>query len=294
MIHDNRRRFLTRAAGLAVGAGLGVSGLARAGAGRWAMRLSGSSINFSRLPIEQACERIAALGFEAIDIWSALAGCPHLDDVQKRLGPDGLKALLARHKLTLYAFSVYVGGYERYAELLGKVGGGVAIMGSAGACDPKDLTARMKAFLESLKPQVELAERNHSFLAVENHGNSLLDSVDSFKAFTDLNRSTRVGLALAPFHIQARKESVPDAILAAGPNLRFFYAWQHDPSMSEKQLPGIGPTDCAPWLSALAQVNYRGYVNPFLHSEPPPAQAFAALARSRDYLRECYRKTIPG
>jgi sugar phosphate isomerase/epimerase len=293
MIQGNRRRFLAQAAGLAAGGCLAASGLARAGAARWTMKLSGSSINFSRLSIEQACERIAGLGFEAIDIWSAYVGCPHLDDALNRLGPDGLKALLARNKLALNAFSVYIGGFAKYAELLGKVGGGVAITGSAGPCDPKDLTVRMKAFLESLKPQLDLAERSSSTLAIENHGNALLDSVDSLKAFSDLNRNPRVGLALAPFHIGARKESVPAAIEAAGRNLLFFYAWQYDSSMSEKQLPGVGPADCAPWLTALARVNYRGYVNPFLHSEPPPDRAFAALARSRDYLRECYRKTIP-
>ena len=131
-----------------------------AAAAPWPMRLSCSSINFSSLPIEQACQRIAALGFEAVDIWSAHAGCPHLDDVAKRLGPAGLKDLLARHRLKLYAFSVYVGGYRRYAELLGQAGGGVAVRGSAPESKPAELTARMKAFLETLKPEIELAEDN--------------------------------------------------------------------------------------------------------------------------------------
>jgi len=67
----------------------------------WQMRLSTSSIHFMELPIEQACKRIASLGFEAIDIWSAHEGCPHLDDIAKRLGPDGLKELLAKHNLQL-------------------------------------------------------------------------------------------------------------------------------------------------------------------------------------------------
>ena len=83
----------------------------------WRMKLSTSSIHFMQLPIEQACEQIAKLGFEAIDIWSAHEGCPHLDDVLKRLGPEGLKKLLQKHKLKLCAFSVYRGGYQKYAEL---------------------------------------------------------------------------------------------------------------------------------------------------------------------------------
>jgi sugar phosphate isomerase/epimerase len=258
------------------------------------MRLSGSSINFSRLPIEQACERIAAIGFEAIDLWSAHAGCPHLDDVQARLGPDGLKALLEKNRLQLNAFSVYAGGYPRYAELLGKMGGGLAIQGSAGPCEAADLQPRMRAFLESLKPQVELAERYDSYLAIENHGHSLLDSIDSIKALVEMNQSPRVGIALAPFHIQARGESVTEAIRAAGPRLLFFYAWQHDPAMKLDQLPGIGPTDCGPWLSALAEAKYTRFVNPFLHDEPSPDQAEAALRRSVSYLKACHGRMFPS
>ena len=43
--------------------------------------------------------------------------------------PFGLQRL-HRTNLQLFAFSVYVGGYARYAELLGQVGGGVAIRGA--------------------------------------------------------------------------------------------------------------------------------------------------------------------
>jgi sugar phosphate isomerase/epimerase len=209
------------------------------------------------LPIEQACRRIAELGFEAIDVWSAHAGCPHLDDVLSRLGPEGLKELLAKNNLNLYAFSVYAGGYRRYAELLGKAGGGVAVRGSSGPCDPKELTARMKAFLEGLKPDVELAEKYDSFLAIENHGHALLNSLDSMKAFVDANTSPHLGIALAPYHVQGQEESVEEAIAICGKQLFFFYAWQR--AGGTDQLPGFGPTDCAPWIAALAKAGYTWY-----------------------------------
>ena len=72
----------------------------------WRLRLSTSSIHFKGLPIEQACERIAKLGFEAIDIWSAHENCPHLDDVATRLGVDGLRALLERADGSLWIGSI--------------------------------------------------------------------------------------------------------------------------------------------------------------------------------------------
>ena len=255
---------------------------------KWRMRLSTSSIHFMGLPIEQACERIARLGFEAIDIWSAHEGCPHLDDVAKRLGAEGLKKLLAKHKLKLFAFSVYRGGYERYAELLGKAGGGVAVRGSGPACKPEELTSRMRQFIEQLKPLAELAEKHNSYLAIENHGNALLCSLDSFKAFVDINKSPRLGIALAPYHIQTLKASVPEAIRICGKQLLFFYAWQHYPD--SEQLPGIGPTDMTSWIKALADVHYRGYVNPFMHGHPEPDVMEKNLAISRDYLKDCHKK----
>jgi sugar phosphate isomerase/epimerase len=281
----NRREFLTATATAAASCTLArpAFSAAEAQAAPWRLRLSTSSIHFKDLPIEQACERIAGLGFEAIDIWCAYDKCPHLDDVATRLGPDGLKQLLAKHKLKLYAFSTYVGGYAKYAELLGKAGGGVAIQGSPGPCKPEELTPKMKEFLESLKPLAELAEKHDSRLAIENHGNALLDSLDSFKAFVDLNRSPRLGLALAPYHLQSIKAPVEEAIVVAGKQLFFFYAWQNRPGV--EQLPGHGSTDFKPWLQALAKTGYKSYVNPFMHGHVETEIMSVALAKSRDYLK---------
>ena len=255
---------------------------------KWRMRLSTSTIQYTKLPIEQACKRIADLGFEGVDIWSGHAGCPHLDDVAKRLGGDGLKAILAKNKLKLYAFSVYRGGYKRYAKLLGDAGGGVAVRGSGRGGKGAGLTARMKAFIESLKPEIELAEKYDSYLAIENHGGALLNSLDSFKAFVDTNKSKRLGIALAPYHLQRLKVSVPDAIKVSDKQLLFFYAWQA--AKGTGQLPGIGPADCVEWLKALRDIHYKWYVNPFMHHQPDPDKMTAALAKSRDYLKKCYEK----
>jgi len=285
-----RRRFIQHAVaggGMAASASL-IRSFAAAQAeasSAWRCRLSTSSILFKGVPLEEACARIAALGFEAVDIWSAYDQCPHLDDAANRLGPSGLKALLAKHHLQLCAFSVYVGGYPKYAELLGGIGGGVAIQGSTGPCKPEELTAKMRAFLESLKPLLELAEKHNSRLAIENHGNALLDGPDSFKAFVDLNTSPRLGLGLAPYHLQASGASVPEVIRLCGRQLLFFYAWQNQPELG--QLPGHGPTDFAPWLHALAKENYPGFVNAFMHGHVEPDAMSTALTKSRNYLRQC-------
>ncbi|MCC6233223.1 MAG: sugar phosphate isomerase/epimerase [Verrucomicrobiales bacterium] len=280
----NRRAFLQHT-GAALAAGSLATTLASCATPRHTPslpRLSTSSLLFKDLPLESACAEVAALGFEGLDIWSAYEGCPHLDDALQRLGGRGVRDLLATHRLELVAFSTYVGGYAKYASLLGAAGGGVAIQGSAGPCRPDELRTRMKSFFEGLKPLADLAGEHHSWLAIENHGQALLDGPDSFKAFVDLNPHPRVGLALAPYHLQALGASVPETIRIAGSQLLFFYAWQNAPDL--QQLPGLGPTDFSPWLQALADIKHRRCVNVFMHGHHDLPTTRSALARSRAHL----------
>ena len=82
----------------------------------------------------------------------------------------------------------------------------------------------MKTFFEQLKPHVELAEKYDSYLAIENHADCLLNSHDSFKAFVELNTNKRVGIALAPYHLQAAGISAADVMATLGTQLFFLYA----------------------------------------------------------------------
>jgi hypothetical protein len=63
----------------------------------------------------------------------------------------------------------------------------------------------------------------------------------------DFAQHPRLGIALAPYHLQRIEASVEEAIAICGPRLLFFYAWQAQPGI--QQLPGIGPTDFTPWLA---------------------------------------------
>ena len=107
---------------------------------QWKMKMSAASVCYSSLPIEQACERIGALGFDGIDIWPTIFHCKHLEEVRTRLGAVGLKKLLKKHKLEISAFSVYGGGngFKKYAELIGKAGGGVRRMPSSSEKPPAE------------------------------------------------------------------------------------------------------------------------------------------------------------
>jgi sugar phosphate isomerase/epimerase len=258
---------------------------------RWQMRLSTSSSHFSSLSVEKACQQIADLGYEGVDFWDPVLGCPHLNEIEKRLGAAGLKDLLGKHNLKLFSLTCFGSSISSHAKLLGDLGGGVVVLGSP-PLESKNLTADMKKLLEQMKPDLDLAEKSNAYLAIENHYDLLLDSFDSFKAFSDLNTNPRLGIALAPFHLQRAKISVERTIELLGKHLFFFYAWLYAEPRGTNQLPGIGTTNCRPWLQALAKIEYRGYVNPFMHDEPAPQEMAAALTTSRDYLKRCYNEAV--
>jgi sugar phosphate isomerase/epimerase len=294
-----RRQFLrTAAVPLAALAMPGMASLARAApAAAWRMRLAFSSVMLAELPIEEVCARAAKLGFEEIDIWCPFDNCKHLADVVARLGPDGLKALLAKHKLALASFTTYTTakeavGFPAYADFIGKFGGGVVVRESQYIrVKPEELTTAMRAFFEKLKPQIDKAAETKVRLAIENHGDALLGTPDSFKAFVDLNPAPQhVGLGVAPYHLQNIKASVEDVIRIAGSQLLFFYAWQSAAGMN--QLPGHGPADFVPWLKALAEVRYQGPVSPFMHGHPTPEELSAGIVKACAYLKDCHRRAI--
>ena len=270
----------------------------------WKMKLSTSSLHYRSLPLEEACRRVAALGFEGIDVWSHFdwAGplCEHLERGVEQLGTDKFAALLQQHKLKLFSASCYAVPVSRFAAKLGELGGCVIVRGSGplempanGEVTTSDLTRQMTRFIESLRAELDLAQEHHCTLAIENHSEkSLLDKLDSIKVFTDVNKHDHLGIALAPYHVQLNQESVEDAIRAAGSQLKFFYAWQHGDSTD--QLPGIGATDMRPWLRALAEIDYQGYVNPFMHFEPEPETMDQVLGKSRGYLLQIYQELFPS
>ncbi|MCX6873795.1 MAG: TIM barrel protein [Verrucomicrobia bacterium] len=294
-----RRQFIrTTAAPLAALAMPGWSGLACAApASPWRMRLAFSSVMLAELPIEEVCTRAAKLGFEAIDIWCPFDRCKHLSDVVARLGPEGLKQLLAKHKLTLASFTTYTTeaeavGFPAYADFIGKCGGGLVVRESQYIrVKPEELTAAMRAFFEKLKPQIEQAAQAKVRLAIENHGDALLSTPDSFKAFVDLNPAPQhVGLGVAPYHLQNIRASVEEVLRTAGSQLLFFYAWQTGDGMN--QLPGHGPADFVPWLKALAHLNYQGFLSPFMHGRPTPDELTAGLVKACAYLKDCHTRAI--
>ena len=291
MQHATRRGFVRGAA--MTGAALGLPGILAAGqedAGKaaWRPRLALSSVMFSGLPLEDFCAHAAKLGFKGIDLWGPFGSCRHLTQARE-LGSDGFLKLLDRHRLGLAAWTTYRTkghdeGFPGFAEFIGTCGSGVVVRESKyGSVARDQLEAALRTFFEELKPEIRLARKHKVRLAIENHSGAILDTLESIEIFTRLNPAPEVvGIALAPYHLQARKVPVADAIHACGGQLRFFYAWQLAKGVDE--LPGHGPADFAPWLRALARQDFRHWMTPFTHGGLPADEMSSAVIKAMRYL----------
>jgi len=274
---------------LAAGAVLPVHGdQGKAGGGGWRPRLALSSVMFSGLSLEDFCVKAVELGFAGIDLWSPFGECRHLAEAQE-LGAAGFKKLLEKHKLEVGSYTTYRTkghdeGFPGFAEFIGKCGGGVVVRESKyGKFAKEELEETFRKFFEELKPEIELARKHGVRLAIENHSGAMLDTLESIRLFTKLNPAPEVvGIALAIYHLQARKVPVEDAIRACGKQLLFLYAWQAKRGVA--QLPGHGQAHFTPWLQTLAKQNYANWITPFMHGELPVDEMTPAVAKARATL----------
>lgn len=292
MKHADRRLFLKGVA--MAGATMGFPSLfSREEKGRaWQPRLALSSVMFSALKLEEFCNQAARLGFKGIDLWAPFGHCRHLEEA-RQLGVDGFRKLLEKNGLEVGAWTTYrtkvdQRGFPGFAEFIGACGGGVVVRESKYAKVANDqLEEALRAFFQELQPEIDLARKHRVKLAIENHGDALLDTINSMEMFVKLNPAPDVvGIALAPYHVQAIKAPVTDAIRACGSQQLFFYAWQIEKGI--KQLPGHGPVDLTPWLQALKQQQFHHWMTPFMHGDLPAGEMDAAVGKAMRTLREIH------
>ena len=255
----------------------------------WQPKLALSSVMFSGLSVEAFCAQANELGFKGIDLWAPFDKCKHLQEA-KDMGAEKFRKLLDRHGLSVGAWTTYSSktrpaGFPGFADFIGACGGGVVIRGSK-YVDPPDgkLEPAMRKFFDELKPEIELARKHKVRLVIENHAYAILNRAKSFEVFTRLNPAPDVvGIAVAPYHLQRCKADVAEVIHTCGKQLLFFYAWQL--ADGQKQLPGIGPVDFAPWLKALEEIQFKHWMTPFMHGDVAAAEMARAVTKAVRYLK---------
>jgi len=266
----------------------------------------GSSM-YGYTDVAEIMPEVAKTGAKALDIWPKVHG--NQREQLDEMGEEKFAALLKQHDISLGCITQYklgpfgIQGEMRLAKRFGCptiVCGGSGPVGLTGS----ELKTAVGKFVEQMKPHLAVAEETGVTIAIENHGNNLIDSPDSLKRLVELRSSEHLSVALAPYHLPQDEKLISDLIRALGSGIAMFYAWQHGMGCHEKlpkeqellQMPGRGALDFVPLVSALRDINYRGWSEIFMHPVPrgipildTTAAVTAEINRSREYLSDCLR-----
>jgi sugar phosphate isomerase/epimerase len=316
-----RRQAFPKLAGPAIGVALG-SSLAKSMAivnptlaadiksdedkGAFELQYVLSSAMYGKMRLKQIISETEKTGAKHIDIWRL----PHGDQREQitKLGADTFAQMLKAENIKLGVSTCYpLGpfGLGNEMKFVNKLGGRIVLCGSTGPREPKGQEAKqgVKTFLEKMKPHVAKAQELGLTIAIENHDRQLLYHPDALRYFAELNRSKHLGIAFAPHHLHKWVDDIPKLIRDLGArNIPFVYGQEHSEGIRKKvskkiemqQMPGFGSLDYKPILSALKDVNFKGFFEIFMHPVPrgipilpTVKEVTAAINKSRSYLNKC-------
>ena len=245
-------------------------------------------------------------GSQAIDIWPKQHG--NQREQLDELGERRFAELLEQHDVSLGCitqFKLGPFGLDREMQLARRLGCQTIVTGGTG---PKglrgaELKSAVKQFIERLEPHLAVAEETGVTIAIENHGNNLIETPDAMKWLIELSPSKHLGIALAPYHLPQDEAMLSDLIRALGNRIAVFYAWQYGMGCMTKlpkeqellQMPGRGQLDFQPLATALRAIDFSGWTEIFMHPVPrgipildSTTEVTAEINRARAYLDKCF------
>jgi len=260
------------------------------------------SCMFGYLYVGEILREVGKCGAAAIDIWPKVHG--NQREQLRDMGEELFAGMLKKHKLSLGCITQYrLGpfGLQDEMRLAQRFGCRTMVTGGRGRKGLKgsELKAEVKGFLEKMKPHLAVADETGVTIAIENHGNNVIDSPDSMKYLAELRPSKNLGIALAPYHLPQDETLLSQLIRDLGDVIKVFYAWQHGNGCMKKlpkdqellQMPGRGPLNFKPLLQALKDVKYTGWTEIFMHPVPrgipilqTAREVTAEINKSREYL----------
>lgn len=229
--------------------------------------------------LKEILPEVKKIGASAIDLWPKVHG--NQREQLDKMGEDKFVELLGKYGVRLGCITQYkLGpfGLRDEMRLLKKLGGSTIVTGAVGPKGLKgsELKTAVSAFIEKMKPHLEIAEATGVTIAIENHGNSLIESPESMRYLVELRTSKKLAIAFAPYHLPQEADALSELIRDLGNSIEVFYAWQHGMGCMKKlpkkqellQMPGRGSLNFKPLIDALGAIDYRGWVEIFMHPFP--------------------------
>jgi sugar phosphate isomerase/epimerase len=283
--------------------GLAAAALPLHAAEPFRLRYLVASCLFGTMKLADILPQFRALGAEHLDLWPMKHGDQR--EQAAAMGDDAFRALLEKHSAKLTCVTRYDLGPFALADELRwakNLGAQLIVTGAHGpsGLSGDALKSAVRDFAEKMKPHCALAEELGMRIAIENHGNGLMESIESVRWLVEFAPSPALAIALAPYHLPQDESLLAQLIRDCGKHLAVFYAWQHGKGCMEAQpkadellqLPGRGALDFGPLLDALREIAFDGWTSIFMHSFPRgipiveggAGAVTAELNRARHYL----------
>jgi fructoselysine 3-epimerase len=281
------------------------------------VKLSISSFVYLNYPLDEAIRRVAAAGYDAIDIWG---GRPHA--YRRDLSTEeaaSLRRLLAEQGLAVASF---IPAQFRYPTSLCSPIEVVRSDSVAYICDSLENAAALGApivsvcpghslfgqtrdeawsrLLDSLRAIAARAADYGIRIALEPADRYETDLVhttaDALRFIGDL-RAGGVGVVLDNGHCEVVGERADQAVVNLGDSLYHVHIDDNDGRRDQHLIPGEGTCDIASFLNALKSTGYTGYVTAelgFDYTLNPDEASSLALERMRGYAEAVRSEMRPA
>ncbi|MCS7224666.1 MAG: sugar phosphate isomerase/epimerase [Armatimonadetes bacterium] len=257
------------------------------------MSVGCASLLFAHHHLDNCLMALTDVGLQGVDLWAIPNWAEHI-----RLGVDDpaeIKEKVQQLGLKIQAVSVYTADRERLAlaaKVAAQIGAPMVVNGAVGRTWDE-----LKEFLD---PALKVCDETGVKIAVENHTDSLVDTIDRMEELTRRFPKDRVGIAFAPPHSFVVGEPPHWVIRRLWERILLLYLWDVSPrntglawwranwhKWAEEQFPGAGRLDFLALADALSRFPFQGELVFCAHgTEPWDAERLKEhLHQSLTYLR---------
>jgi sugar phosphate isomerase/epimerase len=278
------------------------------------MRLAFSTNAYLKFTFAEACRRLAALGYPAVEI---MADVPHawpagLLEEQKQAIHDALaRNRLAISNVNAFMMNAISDARQRYwhpswiepdrhyrqvridhtrraLTLARELGAPNITTEPGGPVEPGgSWSAALRLFVEELKPVAEHAENEGVLLLIEPEPGLLVETADQFLELMQHLDSPAVGLNFDIGHFYCVGDDPAPTVRRLAPYIRHFHLEDIAATRVHHHLvPGEGAIDFAAVFQAIRGIGYDGWVTIELYPyvDDPDAAAGTALERVTEVL----------
>ena len=278
------------------------------------MRLAFSTNAYLRYPFEEAAERIAAIGYEGLEI---LADVPHAWPAGLLEGPKrAILAAMERHGLTFSNMNAFmmnavadprqpywhpsfiepdpnyrqirIDHTRRALSLCAELGAPHITTEPGGPIAPGQTRQEaIELFVEVLKPLAEHAHDEGVLLLIEPEPGLLLETTDQYLEVADRLDAPSIGLNFDVGHAFCVREDLPTAIAKLAPHTHHYHLEDIAATRVHHHLvPGMGVIDFAEVVAAIRGTGYDGWLTVELYpfGDDPDAAAKGAMDVLRPLL----------